>query len=75
MINYGLLHAYGFDVDMCGYTNADWAGKAHDKRSTSGHMFSFGSVVITWSSKNQPIVAPSSTEAEYQGAVVAAYMR
>ncbi|MCO5560879.1 hypothetical protein L7F22_014499 [Adiantum nelumboides] len=43
-----------------------------DCRSTSGYMFSFESAVVTWSSKKQPTVALSSTEAEYRGATVAA---
>ncbi|MCO5571475.1 hypothetical protein L7F22_025215 [Adiantum nelumboides] len=35
-------------------------------------MFSFGSDVVTWSSKKEPTVALSSTKAEYKGALVAA---
>ncbi|MCO5569691.1 hypothetical protein L7F22_023407 [Adiantum nelumboides] len=35
-------------------------------------MFSFGSVVVTWSSKKQTTVALSSTKAEYRGVAVAA---
>mgnify|MGYP000409130998 CR=1 FL=1 len=55
---------------MVGYTDADWAGKVVDGRSTSGFAFSLASVAIVWSSKKQPIVAMSSTEDEYRGAVV-----
>jgi hypothetical protein len=35
-------------------------------------MFSFGSGVVSWSSKNQPTVALSSMKAEYNGAVIVA---
>ena len=42
------------------------------RRSTSGFVFSLGSGAISWSSKKQPTVALSSTEAEYRGAAVAA---
>ena len=50
---------------MVGYTDADWASNAADRQSMSRYASSLGS------SKKQPKVALSSTEAEYGAAVVA----
>jgi hypothetical protein len=66
-----LLYRAGTTVQLAGYTDADWAGDAADRRSTSGFAFTLGSAAIPWSSKKQPTVAVSSTEAEYRGAAVA----
>ena len=71
-LNYGLFYAYGSDVEVCGYTDADWTGSTYDRRSTSGYVFSLGSGAVSWSSKKQPTVALSSTEAEYRGRAMAA---
>ena len=67
----GLLYRTGTAAQVVGYTDADWDGNAGDRRSTSRSAFSLGSAAITWSSKKQPTVALSSTEAEYRGAAIA----
>jgi hypothetical protein len=67
----GLLYRAGTTVQLAGYTDADWAGNAADRRSTSGYAFSVGSAAIPWSSKKQSTVALLSTEAEYRGTAVA----
>ena len=71
-VDYSLFYEAGVELQVFGYTDADWAGSISDGRSTSGFMFSFGSAAITWSSKKQPTVALSSTEAEYRGAAMVA---
>ena len=69
--HYDLFYARGKELDVHGYTDADWAGSSYDRRSTSGYAFTFGSAVVSWSSKKPPTVALSSTEAEYRGAASA----
>ena len=71
-MDYALFYATDTTLELCGYTNADWVGSTYNSISTSGYMFSFGSAAVAWSSKKQPTVALSSTEAEYRGAAVAA---
>ena len=48
------------------YTDADWAGCANDRRSTSGYCTYLGGNLITWRSKKQSVVARSSAEAEFR---------
>jgi hypothetical protein len=53
----------GKDPKLCGYMDADWASQAHC-HSISGFAIFYGSGDVSWSSKKQPIVTLSSTEAE-----------
>jgi hypothetical protein len=67
----GIFYEAKSQLQIHGYTNADWVGNVSYRRSTSGFMFSFGSGAVSWSSKKQPIVPLSNTEAEYRGAAIA----
>ena len=63
----------GCKLQLVGYCDADWAGGDLDgRRSTTGYTFSLGSGSIVWSSKRQPTVALSTTEAEYMATTNAA---
>ncbi|MCO5611287.1 hypothetical protein L7F22_065539 [Adiantum nelumboides] len=73
LVVHALFYEASKELQLSGFTDADWAGSACDRRSTNGFMFSLGSAAITWSSKKQPTVALSSTEAEYKGAAVAVF--
>jgi hypothetical protein len=53
------------------YCDADHGGDIDRRKSTSGYMVKVGSGVVSWSSKLQPIVTLSTTEAEYVAAVAA----
>ena len=54
------------------YTDSDWAGDLDCRRSTSGYLFQLAGAAITWSSHMQPLVAQSTTGAEYIGCSEAA---
>jgi hypothetical protein len=53
------------------YCDADHGGDVERRKSTTGYMVKVGSGVVAWSSKLQPVVALSTTEAEYVAAVAA----
>ena len=53
------------------YCDADHGGNKDNGKSTTGYMVKLGSGVVCWSSKLQPIVTLSTTEAEYVAGVAA----
>ena len=50
---------------LVGYCDADWAGSADDRKSTSGGCFYLGNNLVSWFSKKQNCVSLSTAEAEY----------
>ncbi|KAK9924142.1 hypothetical protein M0R45_032529 [Rubus argutus] len=62
----GLLFGKNDELEVIGYTDADWAGDKTDRRSTSGYFTFVGGNLVTWRSKKQKVVARSSAEAEFR---------
>lgn len=54
-------------LQLEGFSDADWAADKNDRRSTTGYCFNLNEngPVISWKSRKQPTVAPSTCEAEY----------
>ncbi|KAK2993889.1 hypothetical protein RJ640_025046 [Escallonia rubra] len=65
-IHFGLCLAKSSNLSLSAYSDTDWAGCPDDRRSTSGFCVYLGCNLISWSSRKQPTVARSSTEAEYK---------
>jgi hypothetical protein len=53
------------------FCDADHGGSKDTGKSTGGYLIKFGTGAISWRSKLQPIIALSTTEAEYIAAVEA----
>ncbi|GAU24969.1 hypothetical protein TSUD_312040 [Trifolium subterraneum] len=56
------------NLQLHGWSDSDYAGDLDDRKSTSGYVFMLGSGAISWSSRKQPIVTLSTTEAEFVAA-------
>ena len=67
----GLLYTDKGNMQVIGYTDADWAGSPIDRRSTTGYCILVGGNLISWKSKKQDVVARSSAEAEYRAMAMA----
>ena len=50
---------------LAGYSDADWAGNANDRKSALGGCFYVGNNLVSWMSKKQNCISLSTTEAEY----------
>jgi hypothetical protein len=69
-LGYGILYKSKIsdDLSLEGWCDSDYAGDLDDRKSTTGYVYMLGSGAISWSSKKQPIVTLSTTEAEFVSA-------
>jgi hypothetical protein len=68
---FGIMYSTSEYFRLIGYTNNDCGGSIDDRKSTSGYTFHFGTGIVSWESRKQPIVITSSDEAKYVAATSA----
>ena len=66
-----MLVYHGDEVALIGYTDSDFQSDADLRKSTSGYVFTFNGVVVSWRSIKQSCIADSTMEAEYMVALEA----
>ena len=66
----GILFGKG-STTVEAYCDSDFASNTETRRSTTGFVFTLAGGALTWSSKLQPTVAVSTSEAEYMAAAQA----
>ncbi|XP_019094578.1 PREDICTED: uncharacterized protein LOC109129969 [Camelina sativa] len=71
-IGFGLKFNRGGSKKIVGFSDSSHNIDPDDGRSTTGHMFYFGSSPITWCSQKQNTIALSSCEAEFMASTEAA---
>ncbi|XP_057996515.1 secreted RxLR effector protein 161-like [Hevea brasiliensis] len=64
--HYGLFLRQSSTPHLSAYADADWASNPEDRKSVSGYAIYLGTNLVYWSTRKQPTVARSSTEAEYR---------
>ena len=64
-IKFGVWYSKDTSDVLAGYSNADWAENADDRKSTSGGCFYVGNNLVSWMSKKQNSISLSTVEAKY----------
>lgn len=69
-VDLGIAYIRGRAGSLVGYIDNDYAGDIDDRNSKSGFVFMLAIGAVSWSSKKQPVVTLSTTEAKL---IAAAY--
>ena len=64
-LDYGIWYSKDSNMSLVGFSDANWAENACDRKSTSGGCFYLGNNLVSWHSKKQNSISLSTFEAEY----------
>ena len=67
-VDYGVFYRKGGVSDLNEFTDSNYAKDMENSKSTSGYVFMMSGGAVAWSSRKQPIVTLSTTEAEFVAA-------
>ena len=60
--NYMLMYRQTNNLDLVGYSDADFAGCVDSRKSTSGYIFIMAGGTVSWRSVKQTLIATSTME-------------
>ncbi|KAM1815640.1 hypothetical protein ACFX15_000169 [Malus domestica] len=60
-----LVYGGASELQVEGYTDADFQSDVDDRSSNSGYVFTLNGGAVSWKSKKQSLIVDSTTEAEY----------
>ena len=63
--DYMLMYRHTDNLDLVGYSDADFAGCVDSRKSTSGYIFIMAGGAVSWRSVKQTLIATSTMEAEF----------
>ncbi|XP_040367511.1 secreted RxLR effector protein 161-like [Rosa chinensis] len=64
----GIFYTFDTNVEIAGYSDANWGGNLKDRKSTSGGYFFTGNNLVAWHNKKRNCISLSTAEAEYVAA-------
>ena len=63
--DFGVWYSKDTNDVLAGYSDANWARNANDRKSTLGGCFYVGNNLVSWMSKKQNSISLSTAEVEY----------
>ena len=63
--DFGVWYSKDTNDVLAGYSDANWARNANDRKSTLGGCFYMGNNLVSWMSKKQNSISLSTAEVEY----------